>query len=246
VTQPSLADALFPFPPCTRPAALIRREKRFLVEVDIGGAATWVHTNNSGSMLGLVRPGRGALISPASNPKRKLAWTLEAVEMGGADDRARHWCCVNTQVPNKLLAWAFQNRLLPELSEATAMRPEATIGDSRLDARFTTPHGPLWVECKNVTLAEDGVALFPDARTERGKKHLEELMRQAAQGARVATFYLVTRKDAACFGPAWCVDEDYARAFHAALAAGVEAWPWQAEVSAEGLRLVRRLPVVRE
>lgn len=230
----------FHFPYGTRPASLLRREKRFLVEVELDGAPVWVHTNNSGSMLGLVRPGRGALVSPASNPKRKLAWTLEAVEAGGG------WCCVNTQVPNKLLAWAFRGRLLPELRDATAMRAEATIGDSRLDARFTTPRGPLWVECKNVTLAEDGVALFPDARTERGKKHLEELMRQAAQGARVATFYLVTRADAACFGPAWCVDEDYARTFYAALAAGVEAWPWQAEVGAEGLRLVRRLPVVRE
>lgn len=246
MTHSSLADEVFPFPPDTRPVRLIRREKRFLVEVEMDGAAVWAHTNNSGSMLGLVRPGRGALVSPASNPKRKLAWTLEAVEVGGAGDRDRHWCCVNTQVPNKLLAWAFTNRLLPELSEATAMRPEATIGDSRLDARFETPRGPLWVECKNVTLAEDDVALFPDARTERGRKHLEELMRQAAQGARVATFYLITRSDAACFGPAWCVDEEYARTFYAALASGVEAWPWQAAVSAEGLRLMRRLPVVRE
>jgi len=233
---------VLPFPPGTRAATLIRREKRFLVQVAFAEVKEplWVHTNNSGSMLGLIRPGRAALVSPAANPKRKLPFTLEAVEAGGG------YCCVNTQVPNRMLAFAYEHGLIPELRTATALRPEARVGDSRLDARFETAEGPLWVECKNVTLAEDGVGLFPDARTERGKKHLEELMRLAAQGARVATFYLVTRRDAACFGPASCVDEDYARTFHAALAAGVMAWPWLAEVDARGVRLSRRLPVVCE
>ncbi|EPR44681.1 Sugar fermentation stimulation protein A [Desulfovibrio sp. X2] len=233
-----MSAPVFPFPPGTRPGVLLRREKRFLVEVELGGERLWAHTNNSGSMLGLVRRGTEALLSPAANPKRRLPYTLEAVAAGGG------WCSVNTLAPNRLLAWAFAQGLLPELAGATAIRPEARSGESRLDARFETPDGPLWVECKNVTLAEDGAALFPDARTERGRKHLEELMRLCAQGARVATFYLVTRADAACFGPAWCVDEDYARAFYAALDAGVEAWPWLARVDEAGIRLTRRLAVV--
>jgi len=202
-----------------------------------GEREVWVHTNNSGAMLGLLRPGCGALISPALNPGRKLAWTLEALESDGS------WVCVNTLAPNRMLRAAWQAGLLPETAGTTSFRPEAKVGQSRLDALLSGPAGDIWVEAKNVTLDICGTACFPDAVTERGQRHLRELMALADQGLRTAVFYLVPMAESQCFAPAEIIDPAYAALFRQALARGVEAWPYQALVDEQGLRLGRRLPL---
>lgn len=229
--------------PCRR-AVFLARRKRFTVRARAvdgpdAGRELLVHTNNTGTMLGLLRPGGAALLSPAANPGRKLPYTLEALALG------RDWVGVNTLTPNRLLYAAWQAGALPEAAGYTAFRREAVTGESRLDARLDGPAGTLWVECKNVTLVEDDVALFPDAVTERGQKHLRELMRLKATGARVALFFLIQRPDGRCFGPADMVDPDYARLFNEALDAGVEAWPYVADVDETGIALGQRLAVVR-
>ena len=121
---------------------------------------------------------------------------------------------------------------------------EAVIGESRLDG-LCTGDGlpPLYIECKNVTLVEDGQAQFPDAATERGRKHLAELTRLVAQGCRAALFFLVQRPDGDCFAPAEAIDPDYAEALGTALQAGVEAWVWRAHVDTSGIHLAGRLPL---
>jgi sugar fermentation stimulation protein A len=215
-----------------------RREKRFLVEVELDGRKFWVHCNNSGSMLGLLRSNARAVISPASNPKRRLRYTLEALQWGSS------WVGVNTLSPNRMLQRAWQAGILPETRGYEHFKPEAKVGESRLDAMLTGTRGTLWVETKNVTLVEDGVACFPDAVTERGRKHLRELMRLVAQGKRAACFYLVQRLDAHCFGPADFIDAEYGSLFWQALRAGVEVWPYVARVSPEGIALGRRLPLL--
>jgi sugar fermentation stimulation protein A len=127
-------------------------------------------------------------------------------------------------------------------------RREARCGASRLDARMDAPQDsglpPLWVECKNVTMVEDDVAAFPDAATERGQKHLREMMEIVRQGQRAAMFYLVQRADGHCFGPADYVDPVYAGLFYEAAAAGVEMYPHRALVSEHGIDLGPLLPVV--
>lgn len=228
---------------CCR-ARFVGRYKRFTVEAVAldgpdAGRTVLAHTNNTGSMLGLLRPGATALLSPAANPARKLPYTLEAVELHGG------LVGVNTLTPNRMLRRAWETRALPELAGYDAFRAEARTGDSRLDARLDGPSGPLWVECKNVTMVEDEVACFPDAETARGRKHLAELMALADAGARVALFFLVQRTDGRCFGPADVVDPEYAELFHRALDRGVEAWPVVAEVDEAGVRLAHRLRVVR-
>jgi len=228
---------LLPFPGGCIRGRLLRREKRFTVYVEVGGEKVAAHTNNSGSMLGLTRPGSEVLLSPAPGAHRKLAWTLELVRLFG------FWVGVNTATPNRLLAAAHAAGLLPETRGYPEYRAERKVGDSRLDALLEGPAGKLWVEAKNVTMVEDGVALFPDAPTERGQKHLRELTALARQGVRVACFFLVQRPDASCFGPADVIDPDYARLFHHALEAGVEAWPYQALVTPNGIGLGERLPI---
>jgi sugar fermentation stimulation protein A len=235
--------AHIPFHARCRRAAFIRRIKRFTVEAEAldgpdKGTVLKAHTNNTGSMLGLLRSGSPALLSPAANPDRKLKYTLEGLELAGA------MVGVNTLTPNRMLYAAWQAGALPEMDGYEHFRKEAKVGQSRLDAHLTGTPGDLWVECKNVTLVEDDVARFPDAITERGQKHLRELMSLAETGARVALFFLVQRPDGHCFGPADFIDPDYADLFYQALDAGVEAWPYVADVDETGITLGRRLEVV--
>ena len=246
---------LLPFPPGCVVARLVRREKRFtIVATDTAtdaatGAELFAHTNNTGSMLGLLAPGTPALLSPAVNPERTLKWTLEALALPGTGTTgaAPAWAGVNTQTPNRLLEAAFHAGLLPEARGYTALRREAKTGDSRLDALLTAHKDsglpPLYVECKNVTLVQGGLALFPDAPTERGRKHLADLTRLVHEGCRAALFFLVQRPDGQAFAPAAAIDPDYARDLAAALAAGVEAWVWRARITAAGIGLAERLPL---
>lgn len=251
------ADAapLLPLPPGCRMGVLVRRVKRFSVELRTPDGPLWAHSNNSGSMLGLTRPGTPVLVSPAANPARKLRYTQECVWLAewaaprtgaasGPESGVGFWVGVNTTVPNRLLEAAFHAGRLPFAAGYTELRREARRGQSRLDGLFTGPGlPPLWVECKNVTLVEDDAACFPDAASERGRKHLRELMDIVAGGERAAMFYLVQRPDGHCFAPADCIDPDYARLFRQALDAGVEMRPFRALVSPAGIDLGAPLPL---
>ena len=241
---------LLPFPPNCRRGLFIKREKRFTVHVELDGAPVGAHTNNTGTMLGLLRPGHEVLLSPAQNPGRKLPYTLELARF--PDFRSwdgngpGFWTGVNTSTPNRLLQAAFEAGRLPELAQCDHLKREAVIGDSRLDGHATGPSGEVWIEAKNVTLMEDDIALFPDAATERGRKHLVELTRLAKQGITAALFFLIQRPDAQCFAPATVIDPEYARLLRLALDAGVQAWPYLAEISEQGIDLGERLPLAKD
>ena len=236
---------LLPFPAPCRKALFLRRFKRFFVECQDGDTIFLAHTNNSGSMLGLTRPGMPILLSPASNPDRKLPFTLEAVALPGTDPANPAWVGVNTLSPNRILRAAFHAGLLPWAAGYTHIQPEARRGASRLDACLTGPGLPrLWVECKNVTLVEDGVTAFPDAVSERGHKHLREMTDIARSGERGAFFYCVQRPDGNCFGPAEYIDPVYAELYHKAKEAGVESRPWRVTVTEQGLDLGDEIPLL--
>ena len=237
--RPAHGNPLLPFASGCRECIFIKREKRFRVLVDFGrpDGMVWVHTNNSGSMLGLAKPGVRALVSPAAGLKRKLPYTLELIEHQG------FWVGVNTLTPNRLIRAAHEQGLLPESAAYPGFRAEAKAGDSRLDVLMEGPAGRLWVECKNVTMCEYGEAGFPDAVTVRGLKHLRELTNLVLAGDRAALFFLVQRPDASCFGPAEYIDPAYAEGLRTASKAGVEIWPYMAEVKAEGINLGPRLPL---
>ena len=245
---------LLPLPSGCVVGAFVQRRNRFSVEIRTAQGPLWIHSNNSGSMLGLTRPGAPVLASPAANPARKLKYTQEGVWLArtacppppdlppGAEDG--FWVGVNTSVPNKMLEAAFKAGRLPFAVGYTQLTREARRGQSRLDGLFSGPGlPPLWVECKNVTLVEDDAACFPDAASERGRKHLRELMDIVAHGQRAAMFYLVQRPDGHCFAPADCIDPEYAALHAAARRSGVEIYPFRALVGQNGVDLGEALPL---
>ncbi|WP_304736878.1 DNA/RNA nuclease SfsA [uncultured Desulfovibrio sp.] len=244
---------LLPLSPACVVGAFVQRRKRFSVELLLNGVSTWVHSNNSGSMLGLTRPGSPVLASPASNPARKLRYTQECVwvkesalprDPAGSGSERGFWVGVNTSVPNRMLEAAFRAGRLDFAAGYASLTREARRGQSRLDGLFTGPNlPPLWVECKNVTMMEDDAACFPDAASERGQKHLRELMDIVSSGERAAMFYLVQRPDGHCFAPADFIDPLYAELFYEAMARGVEIYPYRAVVSPRGVDLGGLLPV---
>ncbi len=243
LAEPSAA--FVPFPGPVTPGIFLAREKRFLVRARLEGREIWLHSNNTGSMLGLTRPGMPLLASRSDNPRRRLAHTQEAVRLG--DGERGFWVGVDTSVPGRMLRAAFLAGALPFLRGYETLRTEVRRGESRVDALARGRGLPdLWTECKNVTLVEDGIALFPDAPSERAARHLRELMDIVRSGARAVMFYLVQRPDGRCFGPAWAVDGRYAELFHEAVRAGVGVEAWEGEVSPSGVRLKGRLPLADE
>jgi len=229
---------LLPFNNQCIEAEFIQRYKRFSIEVSFRGKTLWAHTNNTGSMLGLLRPGQKVWLSRAKNPNRKLPYTLELVRIHDM------WVGVNTLTPNRILKKAWEMNHIPELESFDHFSSEVTYGDSRFDTCVSNKDTKLWIEAKNVTLVEDDVAAFPDAITTRGQKHLQTLTQMRQSGLNTALFFLVQRSDAQCFAPADYVDPQYAKLFYAAISEGVQIWVYQANISQSGIGLGDMLPVI--
>ena len=220
---------------------LERRYKRFLADVRMtDGQTVTAHCPNSGSMRTCSQAGRPVYLSRSDNPRRKLAYTWELIEMPTS------LVGVNTQVPNRLVQRSVEAAMIPELQLYGSVRREVqTAPGTRLDLCLTDPgRRDCYVEVKNCTLVENGCASFPDARTVRGLKHLHELMRLVKSGARGVIFYLIQRMDAVQFRPADHIDPAYGQGLRDALAAGVEALAYDVHIDLTSIRLRRRMDMV--
>ncbi len=221
------------------PAILVRRYKRFLADVTLAdGTPLTVHCPNSGSMLGCAAPGSRVLLSRAANPRRKYACTWELVEVNGG------WVGINTARTNHLVHEALAAGRIVEIGPVDEIRAEVKVSDrSRLDLLLRQGERLTYVEIKNCTLAEDGVAMFPDAVTSRGARHLEELAALRRDGFGAVIFFCVQRGDAEVFTPAARIDPRYAAILARVAALGVRVLAYRAEVRPEGVRVVAGLPV---
>jgi len=219
------------------PGTLLKRYKRFLADIKLdSGEFITAHCANSGSMLGCKEPGSRVYASKSDNPNRKLAYTWELVFANNT------WVGINTNVPNKLVFETIQNSEIPELTGYVDFKREIKYGkNSRIDILLQSEQECCYVEVKNVTLARDNVAQFPDAVTARGKKHLDELVEMVKQGHRAVMFFLVQREDAERFEPAKDIDPLYAETLKFAFENGVEILVYQASVEPEEIKIVRKL-----
>jgi sugar fermentation stimulation protein A len=218
--------------------ALIKRYQRFKSDILIDEKIVTAHCPNTGSMLTCSEPGRSVYLSCHDLPARKLKYTWEMIEMPGS------LVGINTGIPNKLVKLSIEEGCIPELAGFDIIRPEVRYGEnSRIDILLEKGNRKCFVEIKNCTLTEEGVAYFPDAVTARGLKHLRELQREVLSGNRAVMFYLVQRMDACEFRPAVHIDPSYAMELKKAMDSGVEILAYDAALDLEGISINKNLPV---
>ena len=216
---------------------LVQRYKRFLADVRLeDDEIVTAHCTNTGSMIGCKEPGSKVYISRSENLNRKLLYTWEMIKTDG------RWVGINTLHPNKLVAEAVESGLITELSGYRSIRREVKVSaHTRLDLCLEGNNGSCFVEVKNVTLAANGTAAFPDAVSDRGTRHLQELMRLKRQGHRAAMVFVIQRSDCQNFRPADEIDSEYGRWLRRAVKAGVEVLPYAAKVTAREIVLTGRI-----
>ncbi|MDH3446298.1 MAG: DNA/RNA nuclease SfsA [Deltaproteobacteria bacterium] len=216
---------------------LIQRYKRFLADVLLADhKIVTAHCTNTGSMTGCKEPGSAVYLSRSDNMTRKLPYTWELIRVQKA------WVGINTMHPNRLVVEGIDGGIIQELKGYKIMRREVvTHPGTRLDLCLEGPDGSCFIEVKNVTLAVEGAAAFPDAVSERGTKHLKELIRLKRKGHRAVMVYVIQREDCDIFRPADEIDPEYGRWLRRALRAGVEALPYRAIVTPKEIVLTQRL-----
>ena len=222
------------------PGRLSRRYKRFLADVELeDGTTTTVHCPNSGSMRGCLGDGWPVLLSLSANPKRKHPLTWEMVHNG------RCWIGINTHLANRLAVEAIESGTVTELAGYDALRREVAYGEaSRVDILLERSRDRCFVEVKNVTMVDDrGRFAFPDAVTERGRKHLDELTGVVEHGHRAVMLFIIQRSDGDGFAPADEIDPKYGAALRRAFERGVEILAYRAEVTPPAITVVEPVPV---
>lgn len=222
---------------------LIKRYKRFLADVILAdGSIVTAHTPNTGSMRGCCVPGSRVWLRDSGNETRKYPLSWELVEAVPGEIVG-----INTGIPNSLVREAIEAGVVAELKGYASIRREVRYGieNSRIDLLLENGDSErCFVEVKNVTLVDGGIAYFPDAVSLRGTKHLRELAEVVRQGGRGVIFFCVQRGDAREVRPADAIDPVYGGTLREAMAQGVEAIAYRADVSPEGIALTRPLPVV--
>lgn len=231
----------YTFPSNLVQGTLIRRYKRFLADVKLpSGEVVTAHCTNSGSMLSCIEEGAEVYMSPVSDPKRKTRFTWEMIKINGS------WVGVNTSNPNRIAYDWVKQGLIPGLEGYSTVKREVTFGDSRFDLLAENENEKCFIEVKNVTLKDNDFARFPDAKTIRGQKHLETLVKVKQSGMRAVMLYIIQRVDVKVFTPAWSIDPEYSQTLIRAHSLGIEIIPLQVEVSPIGITPVGVLPFMLE
>ena len=211
----------------------LARPNRFIAHVRVDGAETVCHVKNTGRCRELLTPGAAVYLEKGTNPNRKTAYDLIAVEKGG------RLINMDAQAPNKVFAeWA------PRFDPAAiAIHSEYRFGQSRLDFCLETPRGLHLVEVKGVTLEDGGHTLFPDAPTERGVKHLRELTRAVELGHRATVFFVIQMADVTDFAPNDVTHPAFGAALRQAKASGVNIAAYSCRVTPESMEIDRPVEV---
>lgn len=238
---------IFPF--TTQPATFLERPNRFRIEARLhaSGEEISAHCPDPGRLRELLIPGVTVHVSPATNPNRKTAWDLRFVE----HPESGQLISLDSRLPNQLFAEGLAQGFFAPFRGAREVRREVSIAPpahggvrSRFDYQLVDREGRVcWIEVKSATLVVDGRALFPDAPTERGRRHVSELTALATGGERAAVVFIVQRPDANALAPNRETDPAFAQALAAARTAGVEVYAYTCELTTAEIRLAREIRV---
>nr|WP_284047060.1 DNA/RNA nuclease SfsA [Halomonas llamarensis] len=236
--------------PALVPGVLLKRYKRFLADVRLDdGREVVAHCPNTGSMKAVNVPGCRVWLSPSDNPKRKLLWTWELIELPQSDG-TQALASVHTGRTNRIVEAALSDGTVAALAGYATLKREVKVDEARLDFLLSDPvQGNVYIEVKQVTLKEaDGHGYFPDAVSVRGTKHLQTLARLAQSGERAVLLFCVAHEGIEDVAPAAHIDPAYAAALEEAQRHGVEVLAYGVAFEREGqaptaIRLSRALPV---
>ena len=212
---------------------LLKRYKRFFVDIKINNKIITAHCPNTGSMQGLLKRGNKVWLSKSNNPKRKLKYTLEIIEDNGTK------VGVNTHSANKIIYYSLKNKLIKKFKNILEIRPETKFGsNTRFDFLLLSDKDKIFIEVKNVTLSRvKGLAEFPDAVTTRGLKHIDELLKASIKNYKIFIIYLIQRDDCNLFTIAKDIDPDYANALGKAVKKKLNIICYDCKFSSKGIKL---------
>jgi sugar fermentation stimulation protein A len=212
---------------------LIKRYKRFFVDIKIKDKIITAHCPNTGSMSGLLKKGNKVWVSKSDNPKRKLKYTLQIIEEN------KKKIGVNTHLANKIVLHALKNNLIKEFDKKIEIRPETKFGsNTRFDFLITKNNYKAFIEVKNVTLSRiNQLAEFPDSVTTRGLKHINELVKASKLGYKIFIFYLIQRDDCNFFKIAEDIDIEYSNSLSKAVKKKLNVLCYDCKFSTKGIKV---------
>ena len=242
-------------------ARFVRRLNRFAATVSLNGREVMVHVANSGRLRELLQPGSLCYLTeqPASHRKTAFDLSLVAIDRpqgdgvrepaaayGAESDPAQDSQLVSadSRLPNALVWEAWRDGTLPHFEGYLSARREVRYHDSRLDMLLESSEGKCYVEVKSVTLVQDGVARFPDAPTDRGRRHMSTLVRAVEEGYRAAAVFVIQRADAVGLSPYDAHDPLFGETLREAVVAGVEAYAFTCSVTRESIAIAGEVPVL--
>ena len=221
---------------------LIKRYKRFFVDVKINSKIITAHCPNTGSMYGLLKKNNKVWLTESNNPNRKLKYTLQIIKEKNSK------VGVNTHLTNKIVYHALENNLIDEFNKKIKIKPESKFGtNTRFDFLITKNNTKTFIEVKNVTLSRTkGVAEFPDAVTARGLKHIKELIKAAKKGYKIYILYLIQRDDCKFFKIAEDIDPEYSKLLSKAVKKKLNVLCYDCKFSPKGIRLNKKIKINNE
>ena len=208
------------------------RPNRFIAEVEVNNEIVTAHVPNTGRCKELLIPGVKVYLLPSDNPNRKTRFSLHFVLNNGV------LVSLYSQQANEIVFNAIDNGLVSELNGYSVLEREKTIDGSRIDIYLANNDEDCFVEVKSVTLIKDGFAQFPDAPTERGCKHLKELISLKKKGHRAVIFFLIQHPNGNVFRPNWENDPSFSTVLNEAFNMGVEILVYKCENSLNGISFI--------
>jgi len=216
----------------------LERPNRYLARIEIDGRETFAHVPDPGRLPGLMIQQRKVRLIHNPGAKRKTDYTLALIRHG------RIWVSVFPVFANRLVGEALAARVLPGLSGYSEVQAEVKAGHSRFDFLLNFPDGPMYIEVKSVSLVENTVGKFPDAPTERGRRHVEELTTLRKNGVRAAVVFVSQRSDTRSITSNDVIDPEFGRSLREAEKAGVELYGFNCRVTASTVSLDHPVAVV--
>ena len=216
---------------------LIKRYKRFFVDIKVNNNILTAHCPNTGSMMGLLDQGNEVWVSKNDNPKRKLKYTLEIIKVG------KNMIGVNTHRANKIVSNGLKNKLIKEFISYKNIKPEYKYSS---DTRFDFLCDNKLLEVKNVTLVRNNIAQFPDAKTERGTKHLIKLKESIDKKFKPFVLFLTQIEDINKFSIAKDIDENYFNNYLIAKKAGVKFLAYKCVINSKEIKIKEKIKILDE